>query len=461
VKGLPAPRKNLQLNSLAVVLSSALTSLLGLAFWAVAAKLFPAQEVGVAAATTSSAMMLSVVASLSLGAMFERFLPLAGNRAGGLLLRGYLLVAALAGVLALGLILLGPRHTLFRSGWELAAYPVFVIVLTVFALQDNTAAGLGVARWGAIKNSTQGAAKLAAVVALAATGGALAIVLSWGATAALAVCWLGLALRKRLRADARYTAGPTLPPRRELWQYFGASYGITALASIAPLIVPLVVISEIGPKASAYFAMAWSIVSALYLMLNLLVGPFVAECAAHPDNIKSLSNHFAKLVAAVAVLGGIGLAFVAPILLGFLGSDYRAHGTPLLHLAAVFMPLTVIGAVYDGLARVYRRLTLAVVTQILVTVVVIGGSILTAPSQGVLGVALSYLLAEALAAVILVGPLIRWLRELRAASPATAAPAPVPAPAELAPTFTMLDTAVTENPSSTSTPERPTVCGMS
>ena len=412
MKVLASPGHNLRLNSLAVVGSSALTSVLGLAFWAVAAKLFPASEVGVAAAITSSAMMLSMLSSLSLGAMYQRFLPLAGHRAGALVLRGYLLVSTMAATLAVGLIVLGPTHTLFRSGWALAAYPVFVVVLTVFALQDNIAAGLGVARWGAAKNATHGAVKLVAVFALAAAGGATAIVVSWGATAAIAVCWLMVAIRDRLRADIRYTMAPALPPRRELWQYFGASSGISGLSAIAPLVVPLVVISEVGPKASAYFAMSWSIVSALYLMLNLLIGPFVAECAAHPDKIISLSAHFAKLVGAVAVLGSLGLAFVAPILLGFIGSEYRAQGTPLLHLAAFFMPLTVVGAVYDGLARVHRRLTLALATQTLATVVVIGGSMATARSLGVFGVALSYLLAELLVAIILVGPLIRWLRQL-------------------------------------------------
>jgi O-antigen/teichoic acid export membrane protein len=409
----PSAGRNLQLNSLAVIVSSAVTSLLGFAFWTVAAKLFPATEVGVAAAVIFSAIMLSTLSNLSLGAMYERFLPVAGRRARPLLIRGYLLVAGAALILASGVIAFGPRETLFRSGWELAVYPVFVVVLALFALEDNTVAGLGVARWGAAKNAFHAVAKLCAIVALCATGAALAIVVSWGVTAAIAVCWVMVAIRRRLRADARYLLRSALPPRRELWEYFGASYGITALASIAPLAVPLVIITQVGPKASAYFAVSWSIVSALYLVLNLLIGPFVAECAAHPDKIVNLSSHFVRMVSVVAVLGGCALAFVAPIALGFIGSEYRQEGTPLLHLAALFIPLTVVGAVYDGLARVYRRLTLAVVTQCMVTAVIIGGSVATTPTLGVLGVGLSYLAAEALAALILFGPLIRWLRELR------------------------------------------------
>jgi O-antigen/teichoic acid export membrane protein len=403
---------NLRLNSLAVVLSSAVTSLLGLAFWGVAAKLFPAAEVGVAAAMILSAVMLSTLSNLSLGALYERFLPVAGRRAGSLLVRGYLAVAGMACVLAIGLILLGPRHTLFRSGWEVAIYPAFVVVLALFALQDNTVAGLGVARWGAAKNAFHGAAKLAAIIALAATGAALAIVVSWGLTAAVALCWVMVAIRKRVRNDARYSGPPALPPRRELLQYFGASYGITALASIAPLVVPLVVIARVGPEASAYFAVCWSIVSAVAIVLNLLISPFVAECAAHPDKIGNLSANFVKMVVAVAVLGGLGLAYVAPVALGFIGSQYRQQGTPLLHLAALFIPLTVVSAVYGGLARVYRRLTLAVATECVVTAVIIGGTAATTGSMGVLGVGLSYLVAEAVATMILLGPLIRWLREL-------------------------------------------------
>jgi O-antigen/teichoic acid export membrane protein len=409
--------RNLHLNSLALVASSALTGLVGLAFWATAARMYPAAEVGVASAVISSAIMLSTLANLSLGAMYERFLPIAGRRAGWMLVRGYLAVVGVALILAFGLILVGPRATLFRSGWELAAFPVFVAVLAVFALQDNVVAGLGVARWGAAANALHGVAKLAVVIALAAVGGALSIVLSWGVTAAVAVCWVAIATRKRLRADARYSSPPALPPRRELWRYFGASYGITVLTAIAPLVVPLVVITRVGPEASAHFAVSWSIVSALYIVLSLLVSPFVAECAAHPERVGGLVNQFVKTVCGVAVLGGLGLAFVAPIALGFIGVQYRRDGEPLLHLAALFVPLTVVGAVYMGLGRVYRRLTLAVATQCLVTLVVIGGTMITTRSMGVVGVGVSYLVAESLAALILIGPLVRWLRDVGTSTP--------------------------------------------
>ncbi|BBY27921.1 lipopolysaccharide biosynthesis protein [Mycolicibacterium sediminis] len=404
--------RNLRLNSYAVVASNLGTGVLGLAFWAIAAKLFTPAQVGVASASIASAIMLSTLSNLSIGAMYERFLPVSGHRAGGLLVRGYLLVAGVAMLLAVGVLAFGPE-ALFPTRLEKLVYPVLVVVLALFALQDNTVAGLGVARWGAAKNGVHAVAKLAALVVMSASGAALAIIASWGLTAAVAMGCLMVAMRRRIRSDDRYTWAPDLPARSEMWRYFGASYGITALASIAPLIVPLVVIAQLGADASAYFAVTWSMVTAVYVVLSLLIGPFVAECAAHPDRIGGLSAQFVKTIGAVALAGSAGLAVVGPVALGFIGDQYREHGTPLLYLAAVFIPFTVIGSLYDGLARVHRRLTLAVVTQCAVTAVVIGGSVAFTPSLGVLGIGVSYLAAEVLAAVILVGPLVRWLRELR------------------------------------------------
>lgn len=409
----PTAGRNLRLNSLALMASTGVTGVLGLVFWAATARLFPAGQVGIASALISSAVMLSTLSNLSLGAMYERFLPVAGHRSGRLLVQGFTLVAVLALVLALGLMTLGPRETLFESRAEMIAYPALVVTLALFALQDQTVSGLGVARWAAWKNIAHAAAKLIAVIAVAWTGSALAILASWGVTAAVAVLTLLVAMRAKVMRDPRYSRTPDLPPRRELKTYFFSSYGISALGSLAPLVVPLVVVSRIGTEANAYFAVAWSLVSGLFILVHLMVGPFVAEAATHPDKIVALSGRFVRTVTALALLGGVGMAVCGPVALGFVGDAYRENGSQILYLAALFVPLSVIGAVYSGLARVYRRMTLAVATQCISTVVVIVGSVVLTDRIGVAGVGWAYLAAELGTALILTGPLISWLSRLR------------------------------------------------
>lgn len=397
---------------MAVVVAAAITGVLGLAFWAAAARLFPAHEVGVASALLSSAIMLATLSNLSLGSMFERFIPQSGSRARILLIRGYLTASALAVVLSCCLIWLGPSEVLFTATWEVVGYPILVVVLAVFALQDNTTASLGVARWGAYKNTLHSIVKLVAIVALAKIGSASTIVFAWGLTAAVGAACLAAALRRRVRADPRFALAPNLPPRQELWSYFGSSYGITALGSVAPLIVPLVVVSQLGAEDNAYFAVSWSMVSAAAIMIGLLVGPFVAESAAHPDKAPELTARFIKMIGAVAILGGLGLAFVGPVILGFIGEQYENHGTPLLRIAGIFLPLLAVSVAYDGLARVHRRLRLALVMQCVATAVIVVGTFVTTSRMGVDGVGYSFLLAQFVSAAVLLVPLLKWLREL-------------------------------------------------
>ncbi|WP_460354343.1 family 16 glycosylhydrolase [Mycobacterium sp. ZZG] len=407
--------RNLRLNTVALILSTASTGVLGLAFWAVSARLFPAHEVGLASALITSAVLLSSLSCLGLDVFYERFLPVAGTRAPALLHRGFLLVAGTGALTGAVLVVVGPRQPLFESGWAMAGFPLMVMVLAVFALLDKATSGLGVARWSAVKNLAHAAAKLVAVVALAVWEQAATIVLSWTLTAAVAALCTYVVLHRRSRRHPRWHRPADLPPRKQMWSYFGSSLGIGSLWSIGPLVVPLIVVTQIGPAANAYFAISWAMISALYLMMHLVVGPYVAEVAANPGQVRALSWRMVRMMAAVAVLSSAGLLLVGPLTLGLAGDEYRAEGTALLWLAAAFLPLSAVAAVYEGFARVQRRLALYLSVQALVTVVIVAGSWYGTRALGVIGVGWAYLVAEALAALILIWPTVAWLRGIGAA----------------------------------------------
>jgi beta-glucanase (GH16 family)/O-antigen/teichoic acid export membrane protein len=404
--------QNLRFNTVALIISTASTGVLGLAFWAVAARLFPAHEIGLASALITSAVLLAAMSSLGLDVLYERFLPVAGFRAPGLLRRGFLLAAGMGLLAGAVLVAVGPRDPLFETGWAMAGFPLMVAVLAVFALLDKAAAGLGVARWSAVKNLAHAVAKLAAVAALAIWDQAATIVLSWTLTAAVGALCTYVVLHRRSRSHSRWRQAADLPPRRQLWSYFGSSFGIASLWSVGPLLVPLIVVTQIGPSANAYFAVSWAMISALYLMLQLVVSPYVAEVAANPEQVRALSLRMVRMLAAVAVLSAAGLAVLGPLMLGLVGDEYRTQGSHLVWLAAAFLPLSAVGAAYEGFARVQRKLALYLSVQALVTAVIVVGSWFGTRSLGVAGVGWAYLVAEALSAAILIGPAIVWLRRV-------------------------------------------------
>ncbi|MFI8565658.1 lipopolysaccharide biosynthesis protein [Rhodococcus sp. NPDC078407] len=412
--GSKASDRNLALNSMALMLSTAITGALGLLFWAAAGRLYPVAEVGSASAVITSAVMLSTLSNLSLGSMYERFLPLSGRLAKSFIVRGYLTVTAFAFVLGCGFLLVAPVDEMFTNTAEIVSFPFFVAVLAVFALQDQTSSGLGVARWAAGKNVFHAVVKFVLLLALFATARSTSIIAAWAIPAIVASVFVLRAIMKNVRTEQRYAGKPDLPPRREMWAYFGSAYGITALGSLAPLLVPMIVVATLGAEQNAYFSLTWSIVSALYILISVLIGPYVAEVAAHPEQFHRLTKRFMTLVCIVAVGGSIFLAFIAPFGLGLVGQGYRDQGTIIVQLAALTIPLSVVGSLYDGLARVRRRMRLAVIVQVVATSIIIGGSIGLSSSMGISAVGWAYLAAEAFGALVLIVPLIRWIRELSA-----------------------------------------------
>lgn len=399
-------------NTASLVASNLLTGVLGLVFWGAAARLYPAEAVGVGAAVLNSVVMLSTLSMLSIDTLYERFLPLAGVRTASLILRGYLIVAAAALLAGLAVVAFGPDE-LFVSGWMMLLYPLLVVEHALFALEDKTTAGLGVARWAAAKNVFHAVLKLVVLAAMAWTGSALSIVLSWGVVGAVAFVAVLVAMRRRWRTDPQFLREPSLPPKSLIVRYFSTSFLLTAVWTAAPLALPLLVLAEFGAVSSAHFAVAWSIISAAYITVHLVISPYVAEVATHPDKLYSLSRRMVQTIAVVAAAASLGLLVVGPLALGLVGGEYRDQGESLLYLAALFIPLSAVTALYEGFARVNSRLGLIFTVRAVMTVLILVGYHAATAHFGLIGVGWLYLAVEATAAAIVIVPAVRCLRRYR------------------------------------------------
>ncbi|MFT4297008.1 MAG: hypothetical protein QM582_16520 [Micropruina sp.] len=407
-------RATLELDALALTASTGITALLGLAYWTIAARGFPIAEVGRASAIVSAATALATVSNLSLGGMYERFLPVTGRDTRHYLLRGGLATAGLALLLGCGFLLLGPSHRLFAHDWEWVGFPFLVLTLAQFALLDNTLVGLRRARWAAGKNIVHAVVKLAlvALAALLAAIGGESMVLAWAVPAALLVVLYLPSVWRLCGTEAVLELAPDLPPRRELWSFFGSSVGIMMVGALAPLLIPLIVVDRLGPELNACFTMAWTLFSALALLLGTVVGPYIAQASVPGADVRRLTARFAGILLTLSVSGAVFLWFGAPLLLGLLGERYAVETESLVRLMALSLPLSLVGMLYAGVARVARRLRLAMVMQVLTAVVAVTGTALTIERFGLDGIGYSYLVIEAITTLILLGPAWRTIRRL-------------------------------------------------
>jgi glycosyltransferase involved in cell wall biosynthesis len=174
----------LQRNNYALMVSSALTAILGLGYWILAARRYPAEEVGRGSATIATMTLLSTVALLNVPGALTRYIPRGRSLTGRLVVSAYVLTGAIASVgslvFMLGVSVWAPRFGFLRSSVAMGAwFCAATVVWCIFSLQDCLLTGLRRTVWVPVENATFGAAKIRLLFALATVAPGAGIFASW------------------------------------------------------------------------------------------------------------------------------------------------------------------------------------------------------------------------------------------------------------------------------------------
>ena len=406
-------RPGMESNALALMLSTAATGLLGLVYWAVAERFFPTASIGRASAVISSATMLASLSCLSLGGAYLRFLPMAGRDSTRYVVGGLALTATVGLALGGGFLLVNPANDrLFSSGVEYAVFPLMVAALTLSALTDQILTGLRLAPAVAAKNIAHSVLKILPVVLLGGTASALAMSGSW-VLIAFAVTAFALAHAFRRGLRGREHTPPTLPPMRELWSYQSTFLAMTIVVTVTPMVLPLIVVSSLGPEQNAYFNIAWTLCMAVGMLRSGVGSSFVVEASAPDADRSALLRRMTRMLAAVTAASMAGLLVGGPLILRLVGPAYAAEATPLVLVMAGESAVAALVIVYFLLAQLLRRLRLMLYIQCQTVVLTVAGAWVLVPQVGLVGVGLASLGAQLAAAVVIAVPLARAVREMR------------------------------------------------
>ncbi len=401
----------LEFNAFALMASTAITALVGLGFWAVAAGLPPA-EVGRASAMITTATMLSQLSGSNIGVLFSRVLPAAGQRSTAVVLAGYAVAIAIALVLTGGFLLLFTSDELFVSGTERALFPLLVITFVLFALQDWVLTGIRATGWIPVEQLLFSLAKMGLLIWFIALAVDNAIVLAWAIPCLATVLVINPLLLGRVlpRRPPAPEGASAMPARRELGRIFLAEYATGAVTFVIPLTLPLLVLTQLGAEANAYYALPWLIAESLGLLIWNISSSYMVEASHDNRQMGALMSRTLRLS---FLVGGLGVPFIvvaAPWLLSFLGSNYAAEGTTVLRLMVLAIPFNIIFTMFLNTSRVRNQMGRVVVTQLVSAVLIIGLTATLLPLLGIDGAGWAYLIAEAVMAAVVAIPLLRFMR---------------------------------------------------
>lgn len=435
-RAIAALRDPLYRSSYALLVNSVGTTVVGVAYWAIAAHFYSQQALGRSAALISALMFLSILAQLNLPNALPRFIPKAGRSAGKFIACCYGIssCAGLIGGLAFVTILprLSSQWQFVRDSLPLAVvFVVGAVVWQIFTLQDIALLSIRRPVLVPVENFVYGAAKLLMLVGVFSLLPSTGIFFSWVVSLAVTVPAVNWLIFRRYLRDNDSVVVPGGLRAREVVRFVSVDYIGSVLAQAYGSLLPLLVLSTLGAAANSSFYIAWTITAGLGLVASNFGLSLLIEGAAAPHRLADLTRGVLVRCLAITSLGAILLILAAHPILEIYGSRYATHAASLLGLLAVGTIPSCLVAVAISLDRIAGHVGRATLTRFVLTVLVLGGSWLLVRKVGIDGVAFAWGGANLIVALARFPTIARAARRQT-----TTAPKPILVPRLPVPTHT-------------------------
>ena len=391
------------------------TAAIGLAYWAVVTHLFPARDVGLAAAAASTALLLSALGALGIPLLLLAELgqiDAAERRVW--FTTGAAVTALVVLTLSVGTMALSPflGKSLQIIGDDPVTAVLFVIgsVGTMVGLTlDNAAIGLHRGSAQLWRGSLSSVLKLALVGVLvaASTRTSAGLIFAWAAAmvASFAVCIPMLRLDRTPAGEGslHHRAALVRRYKRLSLQHHVLNLSISSVSYIVPLTATVL----ISPSQVAYFSAAYLLSATMLIIPYLLALSLFAEQSGDPG---LLHRHVRRtLPFGLALSGAIVLVveIAAPYALRLFGPAYAANGTTALRILILVGPAYVIKDHYVSICRAMGRLSHAAKIMAIGTSVEVMGSAIGGAIWGLTGICVGWAVSASCEALCILPLVLR------------------------------------------------------
>ncbi|WP_375387381.1 hypothetical protein [uncultured Amnibacterium sp.] len=434
--------------SASLVGTQAFTSVLGLLFWALAARVFLTTDVGVAGAAVAMMMLLGSLGSLGLGTVLIARLPATAGPDRRVLVRTCLAAAGTAGAL-LGLVVPAVAvHGFGAAGlapiagsfWPLVGLAAATGLTAVVMVLDQAVLTIGLGTLQLERNVTASAVKVVALLALGLAGvqGGMTILLAWTIGNLLSLPLVSWRTRGGRAAGAhRRLVEPAL--LRGVGRLAVSHHALNVSIQAALQLLPVLVVVLVSAQANAAFNAAIMLSGFVFaLPYAVSVGLFAAARGDETEIVRRM-RLTVPFGLAVSVTASLVLLPLAGPLLHVFGPQYAADGTVLLRLVALAGIPFVIKDHFIALRRVQGRTTQALAVTLVFLAAELAAAAIGATAAGVVGLCVGWLGVLAVEALVLAVPLVRaYQRDAalvrgteRIADPLPPVPVAVPAAVEV------------------------------
>lgn len=422
-----AANKVLLSNAASMVGSTGVTSILGFAYWWLAARDFSPKIVGFASAAISTMTLLGTFGVLGMGTLLVGELPRRkpGEKA-SLISTALLLVGVLGLVLGLLFALAAPyvSASLKDLGADVGSIFLFATGACCTAITlvlDQALIGLLQGKLQLWRNTLFAVGKMAALFLLGfwfsqATGLALYETWTVGNVVSLLVLAV-IALFKGVKP------GKAILPRFSILRKLGLpaiKHHMLNLTLQAPtLLLPVLVTVTLSATANAWFYISWNLSSVGNIIASSLTMALYAVSSSQPQVLARKMHLTLSLSFAACVLINIVFLFGTPQVLGFFGHSYAEQAAWSLRILSIESFPFIIKTHYIAVRRIRGRVAPTAFITIATGALELGGSALGVRLGGLTGLGLGWFSAMCIEVLFMIPAVYKATRVKQVERPKT------------------------------------------
>jgi O-antigen/teichoic acid export membrane protein len=365
-------------NSVALMATSVLTSLLGFGYWWFAARFFPARVVGSASAAVSAMTLISTLGMFGMGTLLISELPQSKEGRGRLISTCVLVAAGVATVggaiyVILAMVGIPGLHSSLGSPLGIALL-IFAMSLNAATLVlDEGLVGMMLGHLQLLRNAYFAFSKLAiiAVLAIAQFRATPTEVLgTWVAGIVISLPLLAISLRNRGIGSIR----PQLTALRGLARH-AFDHNLLNISLFLPRIsLPLVVTAVVSIEANAAFYTAWMVIAFLSMIPGSIATTLFAVASGDSAALRARVRVGLVIALGVGVPVSTGIALFAKPIMGMFGDGYAHTAASALTILALTYVVGVFRQFFVAISRVRKRVRRASFYAVLIGIMELGAA---------------------------------------------------------------------------------------
>ncbi len=392
-------------NSLFLIVAKVGSLAIGFLCWLVAARLFPASNVGVASATVSATTLVALFAVLGIGWSVIGQFP-SQERPGELLdtaisLVGIGSLVTCAAFLLVAALFLDDLRVIAVDPRFAVAFVLFAVTGTLGLILDQISTVMRRGDQAMTRNVVKGLVTLAIVpAALLATEAdrSLAIVAAWS-VGSVGMIIVGVWQFARGPMTYRFRPRIRLALARPLIELGIPNYILNIAERLPGSVLPIIVTEMISPADSAYWYGAWMMAWVVFFIPIQIGTTLYAEISNIRADVVRLARQALRLSLGLGGLTAVVAVAGATLALSILGPAYADAGeTPLRIVVLAVVPMSVFETYYT-ICRVTGHLNEAVAVSVLNAIASLAAAVAVAQQHGLVGIATAWLAVQAVTGV--------------------------------------------------------------